>query len=152
MNMIEKLDLCIRVETACSQIYRRFAEVFPDEREFWEMLENAEENHIDILTIAKGFHDVDYLPELMTPSDMPLMQKSVEAAESARDNIRPGMDIADALKTALMLEESVVEAYLSDVMQGNINSDAINYMRRFWKDSKTHADMIREKMDQLGIS
>jgi rubrerythrin len=152
MELAEKLQACLRVETLCEEIYYSLCNLFPQARELFRQLAEEEERHADILTICGGFQDIGALPAVIVPESVPQIQKSVEIAEELKKMIEgENISLRTALEKALELEESVAEIYFNELMTGESDVEVVSYLQRYYKNETAHTEMIRRFMRQNGL-
>jgi rubrerythrin len=146
------LDMALRVETLAEKNYTNLAALFPEAMPLFALLSREESRHADIITITMGFRDIDALPPEFAIDMLPLIQETLRIGELIEKKI--GMrqiTLEEALDLSIEMEETGAEAYFQNVMRGESTDNALNYIKRFYTDSKHHADLIREFKEALEL-
>jgi len=151
-GLSEKLQACLKMEMQCADVYHTLVtlfpeRLFPDARELFKTLADWEERHADIIAISIQFNNVDEIPDIIVPDEMSLINVTLGIAQDIKSRLDDSrITLKMALSMILKLEESAGESYLQDVMTKQTDSEVILYLQQFYKDEKTHAEMIKELM------
>ncbi len=147
-----KIEACIQIEISTAEIYHAFAKRFPGARQFWEAIAREEENHALVLIAARRYNAAGRMTGFFAPLSMDMIKETLDGVKGARKRLEDeGLTMRDALETALMLEESVVESYFKDAFSSEPDSEVISVLKKLLLDSKRHAEKITGLMDELGI-
>lgn len=147
------LDLALDVETLAERIYLELSEMFPAARPLFERLTREESRHAVIMTINIGFLAFDALPPEFAIDMTPLIEKTLLIGGELEEKIRrKDITLTEALELALSMEETGAEAYFQETLRGYSTDNALNYVKRFYKDSMHHADLIRDFKNSLELN
>lgn len=150
MNAREILEMSLNVESLAERIYADLGRMFPEARPLFERLSCEESRHADIVAINMKLLDVDSLPPEFSVDLVPLIRHTIEVASVLDKKIRTGdITLEEALHLSIEMEDAGVEAYFQNVMRGESAHEALNYAKQFYRDSKHHADLIREFREAL---
>jgi len=145
MELSERLNACLKVETLCEEIYYSLCSLFPEARELFQKLAEEEERHADILTICSGFQNVGALPDTIVLNSFPQIIKSIDTAEKVKAKIADeDISLFKALYMTLELEEAVAEIYFNEVMTEKSDIEVISYLQQFYKDEISHTQRIED--------
>lgn len=156
-ELSEKLQACLKMEMECADVYHTLVmlfpkRLFPDARELFQTLAEWEERHADIIAIGIQFNNINDIPDIIVPDEMSLINITLGIAQDIKSRLQVSrITLKMALSMVLKLEESAGESYLQDVMTKQTDSDVILYLQQFYKDEKTHAEMIKELMLKKGF-
>jgi rubrerythrin len=153
MKTHELINGCNEIEKAVASIYSKFMQLFPDEKDFWEDLFKDEIGHsfflIDALNygIFNGQDTVDF------PLSMSHVTKTMKFAENINKHIEFNpVSLEDALKTALKLEETMVEIFANDLIAMLSTPDNESFLQNILMEERSHIDKIRDMMIKKGFS
>jgi rubrerythrin len=151
-DLSERLYACIEVEKTVSEIYRRFAELFPTEKAFWEQLALEEENHVAILMVGRIYHRKGELPDYVVPPSLPLVGAAFHDVKKMKDKAMEGtITLEEASRMALEAEENIVESYFQEVMTKETDSKVLSSLKRLMHDTELHVKKISQFMDEKGF-
>jgi rubrerythrin len=155
-DLSERLQACLKMETQCADVYTTLVtlfprNLFPEARDLFETLAEWEKSHADIIAVSIGFNKIDEIPDIFVPSELSLIKNTLDIAQDIKASIQSQrVTLKVALYMVLKMEESLAESYLQDVMTQKIDLEIIKYLRRFYKDEKSHAEMIKELILKKG--
>ncbi len=145
MDLSERLNACLKVETLCEEIYYSLCSLFPEAKELFQKLAEEEERHADILTICAGFQDIGALPDMMVLNSVPQIMQSIDIAEEIKAKIeKENISLLAALHMTLELEEAVAEIYFNEVMTEKSDIEVISYLQQFYKNEISHTQRIED--------
>ncbi|MBI4844077.1 MAG: hypothetical protein HY809_07135 [Nitrospirae bacterium] len=151
----DRINGCIAVEHAVASIYASFVRMFPAEKGFWEKLYNEEIEHSAFLVNTLDLYSDSSLPTGLNPPALPYVVKALEFANNINFRIRVSpVSLKDALDMSLKLEETMVEAFINDLVNGVMSSGIIPSERDFRKllaFEKEHVSRIRDMMFRKGF-
>ena len=141
------LDLMIRHEEAVGHIYEHFAELFPDQRVFWEQMAREEEKHADCLrgfaakeSLKKWFQSNAALQRLA-------IQGSIDYVQTQRERAgKGGVGLVEALSIALDLEEALIEKQLARLYL-TAPEEIKGALKNLVSDTYRHRKTIAEQID-----
>ncbi len=149
----ERLQAYYEMETECAEIYHSLVTLFPEAGDLFKTLAEWEERHADIISISIGFSDIGGISDTIVPGELSMINKTLEMTHNIMISIETEkVTLEDILGMVLKMEESMGESYLYEVMTKRTNSEAISYLQQFYKDEKTHAEMIKEFMVNEGFN
>ncbi|MHB9132936.1 MAG: hypothetical protein ACYDBB_17865 [Armatimonadota bacterium] len=113
-------ELLIQIEEAIGQLYLRYAEIFPDQADFWREIAREEDVHVTwVRTIREGlevgtvrFKDGRCVPEHYRTFLDYIQRRRSEA-------LRAPLTFFEALSIAQDLESSIIERSFQQIFQGN---------------------------------
>ncbi len=140
---------CVDVEHTMAELYQAFMERFPEDAMFWEDLHEEEMKHIAFLVNADIFDALgDDIGQLPLPAEA-YVERTLASARTALEQFRKrAVPLDEALSMALKLEESVVEAFVSEAMESENNESPFATLL---SDTRTHADKLRNLMRRKGF-
>jgi rubrerythrin len=152
-DLTERLHTCLKMEMQCAEIYHSLVKLFPEASDLFQTLAEWEERHADIISVSIGFNSIKALPDEIVPYELSLINKTLNITRDIKARIgTERVTLKSALSMALEMEESFAESYLQEVMGKTTDSEVISYLQQFYKDGKTHAEMIKEFMSKEGFS
>lgn len=146
----EKIMKCISIEASCAEVYRAYAELFPEEREFWEALSREEENHARLYIAGEFFRFIgDSAGKLSLPPSV-FIDRTLEYIDNIKKRLqlKSPLSPGEALEMALKVEESLAESYLFEIPEGG--DAALMTFKKLLVDTRTHIDRIKELMIKKG--
>jgi hypothetical protein len=151
--MDEVINQCMKMEKAVASVYQTFMQMFPKERDFWEDLFNDEVDHFSFLKSADYLQIHKDLDSGVLPPSMPLIEKTLRFVNDINIRIKTGpFTFEDALKTALKLEETMVETFANELIAYLSVTDDELVTEKILLGERMHIDKIREKMISKGIT
>ncbi len=141
------LDLLIRHETAIKQLYERFAEVFPEHRDFWEGMAEEEGRHSESLqglsskeSLKKWFMTDSQFTRLAIQGSIEYIARQIERVNKA------GISLLEALAIANDIEEALIE---KQFIRLNISGpeEIKGVMRVLVADTQRHRKVMAEKLN-----
>ncbi len=143
------------IETALSDIYLRFSELFaPEDQQFWWRLAMEERGHASILESGiEAFVPMKVFPKELVDIKEDEAEKSLTAKRAFLLKISApdcALSRLDALRYAAEVEDSDVEACFERLMRiVDPVSREYKLFQLLNKDSDEHAKRIRERIDLL---
>ncbi len=140
------LELLILHELAIRQLYALFAEMLPEQREFWGQMRDAEQKHADCLQELSSKESLqtwtmtdDKFKRLAIKGSLDYLERQTERARTTP------IDPLEALSIAGDIEEALIEKQLISL---NISGPAEirNAMRVLVADTQRHRKMIGERL------
>lgn len=151
-ELSERLKACLKMEMLCAEVYHDLGvlfplNLFPDVKALFLRLKESEERHANLLRISIGLAKDSELPEIIVPKTLSLITNTLNMARDLKAQIATEyISLKMALKKSLEIEETLAESYLHDIMTGQTDSETITYLKQFYNDEKSHAEMIKEVM------
>ena len=141
---------CIKVENTVALIYSRLAQVFPEQKVFWEGLLNDEREHIAFLSDVKTLGLMTELEKMDYAPSMKEIKKTLKLTDSVTKRISDDpISMKNALKLALKLEESMVETYSNELIAKLLSCEDETSYNNLIADEKKHIDMVRKMMKKV---
>jgi rubrerythrin len=152
MELYEIIKGCIEMEHAVAKIYNIFVRLFPEEKLFWQDLARDEQDHASWLSNVKFFEMIDLLPSAKILPTKELIDNSLNFAEKRGSLLkRNPVDLEDALKLALHLEESMVEIFANHLIANILGTSDESLNRKILMAEKIHKDKIEDMMITKGF-
>jgi rubrerythrin len=148
MDLASHLKECIDIEIKTADVYSQLAALFPQARDLFRDLARSEEEHGNLLSMACDLEALCRLPERfqVVSSGSLSTAKSLLAALSSRLEGAGFSGLDEALALALELEDAQAEGYFMEFMEREEELELVRYLKRFYRDEKSHAERIREFM------
>jgi rubrerythrin len=152
MELHKIIHGCIAMERAVTDIYSAFAQRFPEEKVFWEDLARDEQDHASWLSSVSFFEMIDLLPSAEILPSKELVDNSLNFAKNrGRLLKRNPVDLEDALKLALHLEESMVEIFANQLIANVLGTSDESLSRKILMAEKIHKGKIEDMMITKGF-
>ena len=145
-DIIDSLVCC---EEAISKLYAVYSKAHPDLEKFWDDLSQREEAHAKLLRtmhkqLDKGsiFRNIGRFDSGSVESFLSTMSDAIKHAEE------DGVSQTQAIKTALSIESSVLDAHFYDI----VKSDAQEYRiiaDRLSIDTHDHVNAVQNKLMEI---
>jgi hypothetical protein len=120
VNQNEVIDLLANHELAISKLYRTYARTFPSYEDFWSNLAAEETDHAKcILKIKAKALDgtISLTPDRFSTAAINRSLRYLEQANEAAAD--PGFSILNALSTASLVEDALLENKFFEIVQGD---------------------------------
>ncbi len=144
-KIVETLTEC---EINIGRLYEKYAARFPEAKDLWSTLSKVEETHANLLKTMhrifdKGniFYNLGKFGDAAIQPTIDLINRSLKEADA------PGFKAADAMKTGLKIESSLIDAHFYDI----VDSDAPEFKiiaARLSSETKHHAELIRHYFEK----
>lgn len=151
MDFTDRIMGCIVIEKAAADFYKTLIGIFPEERSLWEGLIDDEIRHSILLAESNAFAEIGDIEGQILPPGMPYITKTLEFTEGLKEKIRFGtITLEEALRIALMLEESMVESFVNDIIPEDPTSSFVS-LEQILIDEKTHVHRLKDFMIKKGF-
>jgi rubrerythrin len=151
MEIYQLINVCLVTEDVVASIYNRFMQLFPQEKDFWEDLYNDEQKHTSFLTNTADSGKFDEMPIADSGFSMPLLDRTKTFIANIRNQIEFNpVSLEEALKIALKIEETMVEAFTNELMANLSPSDESSFHEMLMEE-KTHIAKIKNMMIKKGF-
>ena len=148
----ERIKGYIAIESGIAEIYRCFARMFPQAKDFWNNLGMEEENHAAILTIAAEYERRGKLPVSFASNALSHIEKTLGFLDTVRKRIDgENVSLKEALEVALQLEASTRENHLQEVTADGTNSIILAGLRNLAIDNEWHVQKIDSFLRSSGL-
>ncbi len=145
-EIINNLANC---ETAIAELYATYSEIFPDRKDFWLNLSGKEKHHAALLqSLRKQLSNgnIFYNIGRFDQNSIQSLLNTIQSANAlAKEN---NASQSQAIRTALSIESSVVDAHFYDI----VKSDAAEFKiiaDKLSTDTYDHVKTVRNKMLEL---
>ena len=139
---LEVIELLAQHEEAASEVYKTFAERFPDKRQFWTVLQLEELDHASWVRRLKPKIDEGYIYFNQERFKTEAIQESLERLKGALSKAKQEtLRLKDALSIGMDIESSLIESNYYEVY------DTDDY--EFKQLLTALADAFREHRDRL---
>lgn len=143
---------CIAVEEAIASLYRTFMDIFPKEKLFWQDLYRDELQHAAMLSNGLNAAAIDLLPSKDLLPSVKLIESTLDYARKLNAHIKSNpVPLEEALKTALRIEESMVEIFANELLANIFAQDYESLSRRLFTAECIHKDKIERMMIEKGF-
>ena len=117
MEMHQLVNFCCITEEFVASIYGRFMQLFPQEKDFWEALYKDEKKHTSFLIEADDSGRFNEMQVADLGFSEPLLDRTKTFLTNIGDQINHSpVSLEDALKMALKIEETMVEAFTNELL------------------------------------
>jgi hypothetical protein len=148
----DRVQGCIEMEQAMGALYEAYARVFAHDRELWTALSSDEDRHAEMLRTGADFGIFGIEDGQRMPPELPVLMRALAAIRAQLERIHQGVvDEAEAMHTALTLEQSAVEMFVSEVLteeEDVIRTDLGTVIM----EDREHLDTLRRLMVERGYS
>jgi len=137
------IALLVRHEEAIAKLYKKFAENFPDERQFWLRIASEETKHATWIRALWFAIEAGTLSVNCQRFDPKSLQTSLDYLEVLLAEASQKMSRKMALSTALQIENSLIEKSLFETYEGDdakarkvfqqLANGALSHIRRLEK-------------------
>lgn len=152
MELQGVINGCRAVEEAVATVYATFADLFPEEKEFWYDLYTDEVEHSIWMTKGSRADTIELLPSGSPP---PSLESIVKTLEFVRGTVRrvksSAVTLEEALRLALQIEESMVETFTNELSANLFASDYKSLSERIIAAEKQHISKIEDMMLRKGF-
>ncbi|NIT04160.1 hypothetical protein GTO10_04525 [Candidatus Saccharibacteria bacterium] len=151
-ELSKRIEACIAVERASAEIYNNFSNKFPKARLFFQELSKDEESHVTLLMVGKAYHKVGKLPDNVVPSSLPDIYVTLDLTEKIKQKIdSEEISLKEALDIASLLENSMAESYLQEIMMKQTDDKVIANLKKMLIDEISHSEKIKDFMENMGL-
>lgn len=148
----DRLAGCIALEHSMSELYRMMAERFPSEAAFFMELADEEVTHAMTLEAGELLGRIGDGQRRLLPPAGSLVMNTLSAVERVKADMSiSAISLAEALKTAVMLESTAVERFFIQVADESEGTPLQKYLISLLAEERGHIDRIRSRMMDLGI-
>ena len=148
MNKNSVINGCIKVEKSSAYIYKQLMRKFPEKEGFWKNLFDDEVEHLSFLRDVRSLELSDEMKKIDFPPAMPVINKTIRQAENITDKIKTGsISFNNALKSALKLEESIVETYTNKIIASLMSCENKVSYQKLIANEKKHINKIKKMMN-----
>ena len=152
MDLNHFINGCIAVEETTASLYRIFMDIFPDERPFWQDLYSDELEHSFWLTSGSHSEVIELLPSKKLMPTMEHVTKTLEFVEGKIAQAKSGpVTFQAALRTALEIEESMVEIFTNEITANVLATDHKSLNEKLIAAEKVHVTKIEDRMISKGF-
>ena len=151
MEIYQLVKGCLVVELAVASIYSNLMYLFPQKRDFWDDLYKDEKRHISFLIETSDSGSFDEMQTADLGFSMPLLDRTQTFIANISNHIGPGpVSLEDALKMALQIEETKVEAFANELI-ANLSSADNEAFLQLLMEEKTHIAKVKNMMIEQGF-
>lgn len=152
MELQHFINGCIVVEETVASIYRIFMDIFPDEKLFWQDLYRDELEHSFWLSSGSHSEAIDLLPSKDMLPSIDLVAMTLSFVEEKVRHVRSNpVTFEEALRTALKIEESMVEIFTNEITANLLATDYKSLNDKLITAEKLHVNKIEEMMISMGF-
>jgi rubrerythrin len=152
MALHKLLSGCIAVENAAASLYRTFADLFPDDKPFWQDLYRDELEHSYWLSGAPNAESIELLPSKDLLPSMELTESTFRFINRNISHIKSNpVTPEESLKIALKLEESMVETFTNELRAHLLASGYESLSEKLIAAERAHVSKIEDRMISKGF-
>jgi len=151
MEICQLIKFCCVTEEVVASIYSRFMQLFPQEKDFWEDLYKDEKEHTSFLIGAADSGRFDEMQTADLGFSEPLLDRTKTFITNISNQINLGpVSLEDALKMALKIEETMVEAFTNELIANLSPADNKAFLELLMEE-KTHIAKVKNMMIEKGF-
>jgi hypothetical protein len=152
MDMNHFINGCIAVEETVASLYRIFMDILPDEKSFWQDLYRDELEHSFWLKSGSRSEVIELLPSKKLLPSMEHITKTLVFVEGKIVQVKTGpVTFETALRTALEIEESMVEIFTNEITANLLATDHKSLNEKLIAAEKIHVTKIEDMMISKGF-
>ena len=152
MELQHFINGCIAVEETTASLYKIFMEILPDERAFWQDLYRDEFEHSFWLTSGSRSEVIELLPSKKILPSMEHITSTLVFVEGKIAQVKKGpVTFQAALRTALEIEESMVEIFTNEITANLLATDQKSLNQKLIAAEKIHVTKIEDRMISKGF-
>ncbi|MBN1675760.1 MAG: rubrerythrin family protein [Kiritimatiellae bacterium] len=146
-------EASVALERSAGQLYALYADLYPEDADFWRGLQIEEENHASIVkTMFETYVPLGLFPRELLDPDLDSLRAANGKVLAALARFREHPPAKrDAYVFAVELEESSGEMYYQEAMVKNVGSEILQIVRQVNNNDKDHAIRIRAFMEEQGL-
>jgi len=138
---------CIAVEETTASIYKIFMNLIPEERPFWLDLYKDELEHSFWLTSGSRSEVIELLPSMKLLPSMDHITNTLVFIEGKITQIKKNpVTFESALRTALEIEESMVEIFTNEITANLLATDHKSLNDKLIAAERIHVTKIEDMM------
>ena len=147
----ELIEESIRLEKNVAALYQLYAELFPEDADFWRQLQLEEESHARLLRDAKdAFIGRGKFPaELMAGTVEELRQANTTVLALTEQFRSAPPSRKEACEAAILIENESGESHYTRFMDKDPESAAETVFQQLNKQDKDHERRIKEKLASM---
>jgi rubrerythrin len=148
-RILQIIDESIQLELNVSNVYKIFASLFSEHRNFWWRLVIEEKNHAALLkSLQECFVPVKMVPVCLLCPDLKMLKDTNDKIEMLVKEYKVDPpSLKKAFDTAYNLEQSAGEIHYQTFMQKLTNQRVEKIFQELNGDDKDHAQRILSYMD-----
>jgi len=151
MEICQLINFCCVTEEVVASIYSRFMQLFPQEKDFWEDLYKDEKKHTSFLIEVSDSGRFDEMHTEDLGFSEPLLDRTKTFITNISNQINfSPVSLEDALKMALKIEETMVEAFTNELI-ANLSPNDNNAFLQLLMEEKTHIAKVKNMMIEKGF-
>ncbi len=147
----ELLEASIELELCMSELYFLYANLFPEDSEFWGKLANEEVNHASLLKSGHIYLEKGILPKEMLYEDLKVLKSTIKWIQTLiKKYTQTAPSFEDAYFEAIKLESSTGEFHFQVIMTEETDSKIVKIFQELAGDDKDHnrriSDLLTRKV------
>ncbi len=150
-DIISLLELSIEIELGVGALYELFAELYPEDREFWSQLHLEERSHATLLRVAlDSFSKRGMLPTNLLSTSLEGLRTTIQELESLVDRCKahpPQRN--EAFLLAIRLENESGEKHYDIFMGKTPESTLEEVFQQLNRQDKDHKQRIESYFNEL---
>ena len=144
----ELLREAIQAETNMAELYKWYAEVFLEDKDFWETISEEEKKHASLIRLAQDILSEEQLSQLFIYDNLDKLKQVNNLLRSliAKYQETPP-EKTEAYRNAANLESSSFESFYQKKMTSVPQTEDINVLQKLNEDRRDHAKRIKELLE-----
>jgi hypothetical protein len=148
-DLKELLEISIELELLISDLYGLYAELFPEDKDFWWKLSVEEKNHASLLESGRIYLKKGILPEEAVYKNLEVLKEAKNQIQNLISNYKESApSYEDAYYEAVKIESSAAELHYQLMMTRESDSKIIKIFQSLDGDDTDHAKRISELITQ----
>jgi hypothetical protein len=153
-NIDDLLEASIRLELLVADLYLKYSEKFPEDKNFWWEISIEEKNHAALLKSGRIYLDKGIFPAEIVEQNHAALEKSLRFIEGLIAKVSSGeLSKAEAYNEARKIEASAAELHYQKLMEGVEGGDSkvASIFRSLGGDDRDHEERISGLISRHGL-
>ena len=148
-DLKELLETSIELELLVSDLYSLYADLFPEDKDFWWKLSMEEQNHASLLESGRAYLEKGILPEEAVFQNLDMLNKTKDRIQELIIHYKESApSYEDAYYEAVKIESSAAELHYQLMMTRESDSKIIKIFQSLDGDDTDHAKRISDLLTQ----
>lgn len=151
-TMSELLEESIKIERGIGDLYFLFAQLYKEDKKFWELLASEEDTHAQVLEGLRPWAAMgSNVDELLLPDFKEIKARNI-SIKKVFDQVRKKTPPREmAFNAAYQLELTASELHYQKIITKDTENKLLLSMQELGGADKDHIKRIKKRMDSLGI-
>ncbi|OGV32447.1 MAG: hypothetical protein A2020_02005 [Lentisphaerae bacterium GWF2_45_14] len=142
-------------EQIVSEVYMKFSEIFPEDRDFWWRLAMEEKAHASIgKSIQEIFAPMKLYPKTLLSESVDNLRKCIDEKKALLETLEKNplaLTREQALAAAIKIEDSDVEKIFQEIMEKIPETREDKLFQRLNKDTSDHIKKLKKYAAEAGL-